>query len=63
MRNTASGGKTASRLSFSSRALARSWPNGFSITTRRQPRPRESDSPLRFSCWTTVGNWPGGTDR
>ena len=63
MRNTASGGNTASRIAFSSRALARSWPNGFSITTRRQPRPWESDRPLRLSCWTTVGNWPGGIDR
>src|ERR1700747_313414 len=35
MRNTASGGKTSSRMSFSSRALVRLWPNGFSITTRR----------------------------
>ena len=63
MRNTASGGKTSSRMSFSSRALARSWPNGFSMTTRRQPPAEGSDRPLRLSCCTTVGNWPGGIDR
>ena len=34
-------------IAFSSRALARSWPNGFSITTRRQAGrpPPESDRP------------------
>ena len=57
------GGNTPSSVAFSSRALARSWPNGFSITTRRQPCPCESDRPLRLSCWTTVGNWLGGIDR
>ena len=36
MRNTDSGGKTSASVSFSSRALFRSWPNGFSMTTRRQ---------------------------
>ncbi len=35
MRNTESGGNTDSTTSFSSRADSRSWPNGFSITTRR----------------------------
>ena len=63
MRNTDSGGKTPSSVALSSRALARSWPNGFSITTRRQPCPPESDRPLRLSCCTTLGNWPGGIDR
>ena len=56
MRNTDPGGKTPLRVAFSSRALARSWPNGFSITTRRQPPLPESDRPLRLSCCTTVGN-------
>ena len=33
---------------LSSRALARSWPNGFSMTTRRQASPRASARPERF---------------
>ena len=36
MRNTDEEGKTLETIRFSSRALARSWPNGFSITTRLQ---------------------------
>ena len=36
MRNTESGGKTLSTTSLSCRAVVRSEPNGFSITTRRQ---------------------------
>ena len=38
MRNTESGPNTSFTISLSSRALARSWPNGFSITTRRHGR-------------------------
>jgi hypothetical protein len=48
MRNTDSAGNTAFRMSFSSRALFRSWPNGFSITTRRHGRRSDQAS------------WPGG---
>ena len=61
MRKTDCAGKTASTIAFSSRALFRSWPNGFSITTRRHGRgpaavPPGSDSPERLSCWITSGN-------
>ena len=45
MRKTESCGKTDSTTSLSSRALLRSWPNGFSTTTRRQAPSSESDSP------------------
>ena len=37
MRNTLSGGNTPPTILLSSRAEARSCPNGFSMTTRRQP--------------------------
>ena len=40
MRNTLSGGNTLSTTSLSSRAVFRSEPNGFSMTTRRQRRRR-----------------------
>ena len=68
MRKTDCAGNTASTIAFSSRALARSCPNGFSITTRRHgcrpaTGPPGSDSPDRFSCRTTSGNAFGGTDR
>ncbi len=63
MRKTESCGNTDSTTSLSSRALFRSWPNGFSTTTRRQASSAESDSPLRASCLTTTGNELGGTDR
>ena len=69
MRNTDSGGNTSLSVSFSARALARSWPNGFSITTRRQGTGWPgaggggSASPDRLSCLTTSGKNLGGTDR
>ena len=69
MRNTECGGNTALSVSFSARALARSCPNGFSITTRRQGRGCPGggcggvDSPDRFSWVTTSGKNFGGTDR
>ena len=47
------------RWSLSSRALARSWPNGFSMTTRRQASPRASARPERFSCSQTSGERAG----
>ena len=67
MRKTECAGNTASTMSFSARALSRSWPNGFSITTRRHgigpvpapvfstPLMLGSDSPERLSCSTTIG--------
>ncbi len=64
MRNTECGSKTEASRSFRSLALVKSCPNGFSITTRRQPG--VSLPPLRpdRSSWrTTTGNWLGGIDR
>src|ERR671910_684161 len=46
MRNTASAGKTFSTIVLSSRAEERSWPNGFSMTTRRQEALEEVERPL-----------------
>ena len=63
MRNTESGGKTDSTTSFSSRAVFRSLPNGFSMTTRRHWPSRCSARPERFSCSVTSGNDFGGIDR
>jgi hypothetical protein len=63
MRNTESGGKTPSTMSLSSRALSRSWPNGFSMTTRRQAPLSDRVSPQRSSCSHTVEKKPGGIER
>ena len=63
MRKTASAGKTDSTMSLSSRALARSWPNGFSMTTRRHDPCRGVLSPDASSCSHTAENQFGGMDR
>ena len=63
MRNTESGGKTEATTSFSSRAVLRSEPNGFSMTTRRHCESRCSVRPERFSCSVTSGNDFGGIER
>lgn len=63
MRNTDSSGKTSLTIALSSSALFRSWPNGFSMTTRRQVFSSALASPERASCLVTTGNAPGGIDR
>ncbi len=63
MRKTCSGSKTSCTSAFSSRALPRSCPNGFSITARRQEPSGASVSPCFLSCWTTFGKNFGGTER
>ena len=55
MRKMRSSGNTECSVAFSSTALARSRPNGFSTTMR--PR---SLSPTDASDWATVGNMVGG---
>ena len=63
MRNTASSGKTSLTIPLSSCAERRSWPNGFSITTRRHRSPSSSARPERESCLQTVGKADGGIER
>ena len=63
MRNTDSSGKTSLTMPLSSRADARSCPNGFSMTTRRHASSVDSASPDRESCLQTVGNASGGIER
>ncbi len=64
MRNTESSGKTSLTIALSSLAVFRSWPNGFSITTRRQPVCTSAPaSPARLSCLSTTGKALGGMDR
>ncbi len=63
MRNTDSSGKTSLTVLFSSLADFRSWPNGFSMTTRRHWSGAVWARPARLSWLTTVGNAPGGIDR
>ncbi len=63
MRNTESGGNTLATTSFSSRAVCRSLPKGFSMTTRRHCPSCCSVRPERLSCETTSGNDFGGIDR
>ena len=58
-----SAGKTFSTIALSSRADSRSWPNGFSMTTRRHEPSWGVDSPARSSCWHTVAKKFGGIDR
>ena len=62
MRNTDDSGKTLLTTSLSDSALSRSWPNGFSITTRLQ-QPSGGASPDFDSCSHTCGNAFGGIDR
>src|SRR5829696_1690298 len=59
MRNTDDGGNTLDTMWFSSRALARSCPNGFSITTRLHRPGCCSARPCERSWSTTVWNSPG----
>ena len=63
MRNTASGGNTDATTSFSSIAVFRSDPKGFSMTTRRHWPRFCSVRPERLSCSVTTGNDFGGIDR
>ena len=63
MRNTESAGKTFSTMALSSRADFRSWPNGFSMTTRRHDPAWAVARLERSSCWQTVANADGGMDR
>ena len=63
MRNTDPDENTSPTMRLSSWALARSWPNGFSITTRRHAWGRSSARPEVFRCSRTTGNSPGGIDR
>ena len=64
MRNTESGGKTDATTSFSSRAVFRSLPNGFSMTTRRHwSSLLLGEAGAACSCSVTSGNDFGGIDR
>ena len=54
MRNTDSSGKTVDDL-VELWALSRSWPNGFSMTTRRHRSGSGWASPDLVSCSHTVG--------
>ncbi len=63
MRNTDSSGKTLLTTVLSSSALSRSWPNGFSMTTRLQDPSVCLASPDFDSCSHTSGNAFGGIDR
>ncbi len=63
MRKTCSGAKTSCTTLFSSSADFRSWPNGFSMTARRQEPGFCSARPCFFSCLMTTGKDFGGTDR
>ena len=66
MRNTASEGKTRSITALSSCALARSWPKGFSMTTRRHGPSAGWDRSARpwSARWReTASNQSGGMER
>ena len=63
MRNTDSSGKTSLTILLSCLALVRSWPNGFSMTTRRHSCGVGAARPVRASCLMTMGNAAGGIDR
>src|SRR5690625_7463304 len=58
-----SGRKNCSTTSLSSRAEVRSWPKGFSMTTRRQEPSRGVFSPELASCPQTFGKASGGIER
>ncbi len=62
MRNTELGSNTSDTTLSSSLALGRSWPNGFSMITRRHAPSDERDRPEAASCLATCGNARGGTD-
>ena len=66
MRKIESAGKATSSAAFSSRAVCRSEPKGFSMTTRRQasaPVDLSSTRPESFSCFATIGKSRGGIER
>ncbi len=63
MRKTWSGSNTSCTSAFSSRALARARPNGFSMTARRHEPSGGSARPCFLSCRTTFGKNFGGTER
>ena len=64
MRKTLSARNTRSTIALSSRADSRSWPNGFSMTTRRQPVLFSLSARSRSaSCWHTVSKALGGIER
>ena len=63
MRNTDSSGNTLLTTALSSCALSRSWPNGFSMTTRLQRPSCWRASPDFCSCSHTTGKAFGGIDR
>ncbi len=63
MRNTDLDGNAVETTWLSSLALAKSWPKGFSMTTRRHPPRSVAESPDRLRFWMTVSNRPGGIDR
>lgn len=56
-------GKHLADNSIERPALVRSWPNGFSITTRLHRPSSGPASPDRDSCEHTTGNESGGIDR
>ena len=63
MRNTDSGGNTRLSTAFSSRADSRSWPNGFSTTTRRHVPSPPSARPCSSSWSITLPKNFGGMER
>ena len=63
MRNTDSGGNTSWMVALSAARDARSWPNGFSTTTRRQLASSGSVSPCSLSWPITSGKYFGGIER
>ena len=66
MRKIESVGNAERSASLSDCADSRSWPNGFSMTTRRQRSgwsAVSSTSPEAFSCSATSGKSFGGIDR
>jgi len=63
MRKTESGGNTEPTTSLSSRAVARSLPKGFSMTTRRHCPSFGVASPASRSWSTTCWKDFGGIDR
>ena len=58
MRKMCASSKLLYRIRLSSRADARSWPNGFSTMTRAP-----AVHPAVASCWTTASNRLGGIAR
>ena len=63
MRNTDSSGNTLLTTWLSSRALSKSWPNGFSMTTRLQLPSWGWANPALLNCSHTDGKLFGGIAR